>query len=472
MEAVQLLTTIILVVTVFLAIIYRQRSSKRSSNLRQPTIKVRDPTITRQTLIDQADAFSNRPPTPFPIPLITGRRHRHGITTVPYGPHWRALRSNLTAAILQPWRQGLMAPLQREAIDALVTSISTRCADDGSGDLVIRDSIYGAVFSMLTTVCFGDDVDFNHVRSMELMMQEFRVAIGEARVLARSTIAKIKHWRQWRRFLGFRTQQVDLFVPLINAICQTRRSTKHGTWPYVDSLIDLRIPDENDPSGANRRALTEDEMVSLIVEFLGAVESIVAVLEWTLAHLVIKPEVQRKVRHELLLVDDVSSKRSGEPGSYLHAVVMENLRLHPPFPLIMREVRSEGAVVGAEIVPATTGMRVQFMLGDIGKDEHVWKDAGEFKPERFIAGGEGEGVGLVPGGSKEIKMVPFGAGQRSCPGAALGVQFIKDLLAAMVREFEWEMPVEGGGGVDMTELYGFITVMKTPLRTHIKPLCA
>nr|CAB3491032.1 unnamed protein product [Digitaria exilis] len=447
MEAVQLLTTIILVVTVFLAIIYRQRSSKRSSNLRQPTTKVLNPTVTRQTLIDQADAFSNRPPTPFPIPLITGRRHRHGITTVPYGPHWRALWSNLTAAILKPWRQGLMAPLQREAIDALVTSISTRCADDGNGDLVIRDSIYGAVFSVLTTVCFGDHVDFNHVRSMELMMQEFRVAIGEARV--------------------------DLFVPLINARCQTRRSTKHGTWPYVDSLIDLRIPDENDPSGANHRALTEDEMVSLIVEFLGAVESIVAVLEWTLAHLVIKPEVQTKLRHELLIVDGdhVSGKRSGDPGSYLHAVVMESLRLHPPFPLIMREVRSEGAVVGAQTVPATTGMRVQFMLGDIGKDEKLWTDAGEFKPERFIAGGEGEGMGLVPSGSKKIKMMPFGAGQRSCPGAALGVQFIKDLVAAMVREFEWEMPVEGGGGVDMTELYGFITVM-TPLRTHIKPLCA
>lgn len=72
--------------------------------------------------------------------------------------------------------------------------------------------------------------------------------------------------------------------------------------PYVDSLVDLRVPHENDDDDDDTRAkcvraLTEDEMVSLIVEFLGTVESIVAALEWMRAHLVAQQEVQTKLRY-------------------------------------------------------------------------------------------------------------------------------------------------------------------------------
>jgi cytochrome P450 len=394
--------------------------------------------------------------------------------------------------MLQPWRQGLLAPLQKDAVDALVTGLS-------ASDVVIRDRLYPAVFAMLARVCFGDDVDARHVRSMERMMLEFTAAIAEAKVFARSAVARLWHWRKWRRFLGFRSQQAALFVPIIEAARRRRRRTgQHGSddsgggvrRPYLDSLIDNRsIPDEDDPRA--KRALTEGEMVSLVVEFFGVAEGVVIALEWTLAHLVNQPEVQAKLRREVIAgnhghaggdADDgsVSDKCPvGRSTTYLHAVVLEGLRLHPPFPLVMREVRSEGAVVGTATVPPG-GMRVQFMLGDIGKDEKLWTDPGEFRPERFLPGGEGEDVGPVPAGPKEIRMMPFGAGQRACPGAAMAVQFIKAFLAPLVREFEWTAAVpavgeEGSGsadgGVDMTELYGFITMMKSPLRAHITP-CA
>ncbi|XP_066379461.1 cytochrome P450 89A9-like [Miscanthus floridulus] len=193
-EAVVELLTFILAIVFSISLYRRQRSTP---TVRQPTtIKVGDAAVARQALIDQADAFSNRPATPFPVPLITGRRRRlsqsHGITTVPYGPNCCALRSNLTATVLQPWRQGLLAPLLQDAVDALVAGLLAR----GGGDvLVIRDSVYTAVFAMLARVCFGDGVDAAHVRAMERMMQEFRVAIGEAMVFARSAMAKLKHWR-------------------------------------------------------------------------------------------------------------------------------------------------------------------------------------------------------------------------------------------------------------------------------------
>ncbi|CAO2149702.1 unnamed protein product [Urochloa humidicola] len=107
------------------------------------------------------------------------------------------------------------------------------------------------------------------------------------------------------------------------------------------------------------------------------------------------------------------------------------------------------------------------MVADVGRDGKAWADAGEFRPERFLAGGEGEKVGLVPG-PREVRMMPFGAGRRYCPGVGLGTMHVRCFLAALVREFQWAPPEEAGG-VDMTEIDGFFKVMKTPLRACITP---
>jgi len=81
---------------------------------------------------------------------------------------------------------------------------------------------------MLARICFGDDIDARHVCSMERMMLEFTDAIVEAKVFAQSSMARLWHWRKWRRFLGFRSQQAALFVPLIQARRLRQRAEQHG----------------------------------------------------------------------------------------------------------------------------------------------------------------------------------------------------------------------------------------------------
>ncbi|XP_066324370.1 cytochrome P450 89A9-like [Miscanthus floridulus] len=407
MESLRLLTFILAIIIISLAHYRRRRSTARS--LRQPTIKIRDAAIARQALIEQADVFSNRPATPFPVPLITGRRRcsqSHALTTVPYGPHWRALRSSLNAAML---RQGLLAPLQQDAMDALVAGLG------GAGDVVIRDrlSTRGVRHARARVLrrrrrraprpfhgTHDAGVYCSHRRSQGLR------PLNHGETLALEEVATVPRLP----LLAGRAVR----PPLIEAARRRRQRTgQHGTGvrrPYVDSLIDHRsIPDEDDPRA--KRELTEDEMVSLVVEFFGVAKGVMTALEWTLAHLVNQPEVQAKLRREVITgnhggddADDgsVSDKYPAGRSTYLHAVVFEGLRLHPPFPLAMRDVRSEGAVVGTATVPAG-GMRVQFMLGDIGKDKNLWTDPGEFRPERFLPAGEGEDVGPVPATCMERK---------------------------------------------------------------------
>jgi cytochrome P450 len=230
------------------------------------------------------------------------------------------------------------------------------------------------------------------------------------------------------------------------------------------------VPDHDAGAGA-RRALTDVEMVSLVSEFLGAgTETVVSCVEWTLAHLVTQPEVQNRLSREVqnakgVTPDELRHER-GMP--YLHAVVLESLRMHPPVPFLMRDARAEdaAAVAGKATTVPPAGLRVHFMLGVIGRDSDTWTDPHDFRPERFLPGGEVEGVGPMPG-PKEIRMMPFGAGRRSFPGMGLAMVHVKLFLAALVRDFEWALPVPGHNNVDLTELDGLFKTMKNPLRACI-----
>jgi cytochrome P450 len=108
---------------------------------------------------------------------------------------------------------------------------------------------------------------------------------------------------------------------------------------------------------------------------------------------------------------------------------------------------------------------VNFTLGDMAMDEAVWPDPQRFPPERLLPGGEGKNVDLT--GSREIKMMPFGAGWRMCPGVDVSLLHLEWFVANMVREFEWkEVP---GQPVDFAEKLVLTMVMARPLRAMVVP---
>ena len=95
----------------------------------------------------------------------------------------------------------------------------------------------------------------------------------------------------------------------------------------------------------------------------------------------------------------------------------------------------------------------------------------EFKPERFLPT-KGSDVEFDITGSCEIKMMPFGAGRRICPGSCLAILHLEYFVANLVRKFEWA--TAKGHEVDLSEKEEFTIVMKHPLhvrisRRHLSP---
>lgn len=152
-----------------------------------------------------------------------------------------------------------------------------------------------------------------------------------------------------------------MYLPLIRARQEQRQRSGNTTAAsYVDTLLDLEVPREDDPH--RRRKLSDGETVGLVSEYLGAsTGTVLALLEWTLANLVLQPDVQSRLRGEV-------EAAGGEACAYLRAVVMEALRRHTPIPSVQRHMSSD-VVVGS--TPVARGTLVNFSLEEIGRDGKV-----------------------------------------------------------------------------------------------------
>jgi len=206
--------------------------------------------------------------------------------------------------------------------------------------------------------------------------------------------------------------------------------------------------------------------VTLCNEFLNAgTDTTSTVLQWIMANLVKYPHEQERVVDEIREVLGEREEREVKEEElqklpYLKAVILEGLRRHPPGHFVLPHAVSEDVVFNDYLVPKNG--TVNFMVAEMGWDPKVWEDPMAFKPERFM---NDEGFDIT--GSKEIKMMPFGAGRRICPGYNLALLHLEYFVANLVWNFEWKIPE--GGDVDLSEKQEFTVVMKNPLQVHLSP---
>ncbi|PVH62359.1 hypothetical protein PAHAL_3G274100 [Panicum hallii] len=198
--------------------------------------------------------------------------------------------------------------------------------------------------------------------------------------------------------------------------------------------------------------------------FAAGTETSFIALEWAMSELVRNPAATQELQREVRRAAPADSAAGATATPYLHAVVKETLRLHPPVPLLLpRECMRDAAVLGFHVA---RGTRVFVNAWAVGRDPASWGAAAdEFRPERFLA--EDREVDFR---GAHFQLVPFGAGRRACPGMQFGLATVELALASLARLFDWEVP--GGaapGELDMSDAPGLTTPRRVPLRLVAKP---
>ncbi|EAY79271.1 hypothetical protein OsI_34386 [Oryza sativa Indica Group] len=236
-------------------------------------------------------------------------------------------------------------------------------------------------------------------------------------------------------------------------------STAADNADFVDVLLSLEAHEN----------LAEDDMVAVLWEMIfRGTDTTALVTEWCMAEVVRNPAVQARLRAEV----DAAVGGDGCPSDgdvarmpYLQAVVKETLRAHPPGPLLSwaRLATADVGLANGMVVPAGTTAMVNMWA--ITHDGEVWADPEAFAPERFIPSEGGADVDVRGG---DLRLAPFGAGRRVCPGKNLGLATVTLWVARLVHAFDWFLP-DGSPPVSLDEVLKLSLEMKTPLAAAATP---
>nr|KJB80555.1 hypothetical protein B456_013G103500 [Gossypium raimondii] len=414
-------------------------------------------------LVQNGAIFADRPP-----PL--DGREQVVITTAVYGPTWRVLGRNLTAEMIHSSRVKSYSYARKVVLERLLKLLKDQ-SDSADRWVEVTDQFRNSMFSMLAFMCFGKELEEQKIKEIAEVERDMMRTFGEVSmvsVLPRVTM--IIFYKQWKKIFQLQEKLRRLIVPLIldrkklkqekSNEGENQDDNKHGISFYVDTLLDVKLPEEN-------RSLDVEEILGLCSEFLnGGTDNTSALLQWIMANLVKNPHIQQKLFMEIKGVIGNEEKMVKEDDlhemPYLKAVILEGLRRHPPLRFLLPHSVTKDVVLDGYFMPRNGTMN--FMIGDMGMDPKVWEDPMSFKPERFVTSAEdGEGFDIT--GSNEIKMMPFGARRRICPGYALALLHLEYFVANLVWNFEWK----AGGDITMEEQREFSVQMKHPLQALISP---
>ncbi|XP_071717422.1 cytochrome P450 89A2-like [Rutidosis leptorrhynchoides] len=424
----------------------------------RPSVFVGDHSLAHELLIHKGAIFSDHPRNNLPV---------LNISSASYGPTWRLLRKNLASEILHPSRVKSYSWARNWVLRVLITRLQKQELHEVHGVKVI-DHFQYAMFSLLVLMCFGEKFDESRINEIASCQRRFLLLIGSGRLNVLGVFPKLgKHLfrARWKEFLQMRDDQENTLLPLIKSRIESGKCDNDKIVAYVDTLVNLRINEKD------CRKLTHKEMVNMCGEFLNAgTDTTSTALQWIMANLVKNQDIQKK------LYDEIESIVGPAPGEvdetfineedlhkmvYLKAVVLEGLRRHPPGHFVLPHRVMKDVEVHGYVIPE--GATINFMVGEMGLDPKVWDDPMEFKPERFMVNNNSV---FDISGSKGIKMMPFGAGRRICPGSDLALLHLEYFVANLIWYFNWSVD-DDGYNVDLSEKVEFTTVMKNPLQVKI-----
>jgi cytochrome P450 len=172
----------------------------------------------------------------------------------------------------------------------------------------------------------------------------------------------------------------------------------------LSNLVLARLPDGE--------RLARDEIVGEVIQMLYAGHLTVP---FTLVNFWRDTEAAKGVGERIVNeADYLCANDAPEPallsGSYCLASLKESMRLHPPAPILYREVESAFELNGFEFA---RNFAVWVSPQLLHSDPRYFPEPHRFLPERFMKGGLPATPGLI--------YLPFGAGRRSCIGNQLAV---------------------------------------------------
>lgn len=406
--------------------------------------------------------FSSRPPN-------SGAKHvaynYQDLVFAPYGPRWRMLRKICSVHLFSAKALDDFRHVRQEEVSILVRALANagqRTVNLGQLLNVCTTNALGRV--MLGRRVFGDGSGCGDPKA-----DEFKEMVVELMVLAGvfnlGDFIPALEWLDLQGVAGKMKKLHARFDSFLNAIMEEHKVNSHSAGgKHVDLLSTLiSLKDELDREGGK---LTDTEIKALLLDlFTAGTDTSSSTVEWAIAELLRHPSTMRQAKQELDTVvghDRLVTEADLAQLTFLQAIIKETFRLHPSTPLSLPRMATDSCEINGYHIKKGSTLLVNVWA--IARDPDIWDEPLEFRPERFLPGGEKPNVDVR---GNDFEVIPFGAGRRICAGMSLGLRMVQLLTATLVHAFNWELP-EGQlpEKLNMEEAYGLTLQRAAPLMVH------
>eukprot|EP00253_Pinus_taeda_P003497 PITA_03497 len=392
--------------------------------------------------------------------IFSGRTVNEGAKSVSYsdtslvwsncGPRWRMLRRFCNTELFNVKRLEALQHLRRDQVFSTIQSIFEDSIKKTKG-VNIGHTAFLTSLNLLGNLIFSQNMFGRDSQAAE----EFKEMVTKLMVV------------------GGKPNLVDFFpfLRILDPQGVTRDATKYMSIVFglLDRSVELRIQKKKE-SGTEHRSgkakdfldilldyrsesgetLTKKDIIPFLSDlFIAGSETTSSTVEWAIAEALHNPQIMKKIQAELEEVlgkDGRVEERDIDRLPYLHAVVKETLRLHPPAPLLIPHRAESSCEVAGYMIPKDTQVLVNAWA--IGRDPTMWDEPTEFKPERFMESD-------IEYRGQNFELIPFGAGRRICPGLPLAHSMVHVVIASLFHYFDWSLP-DGvtPENMDMSEKFG------------------
>lgn len=228
-------------------------------------------------------------------------------------------------------------------------------------------------------------------------------------------------------FVQYPVREVEVFfVKFTETVLKQRRQQPHRSEDsdVLDSWLETQ---KNNPE------LTDAVLTSqMFLFFVAGYETSAYTMMFLLHLLATHPEKQEAVYENI--VENVSDRENITLDQYnkmklLEAAIYETLRLYPTDHGIDRITTSPCTIAG---VTLDVGVNIQCPMSSVQDDPERFYEPLQFRPERFIDGGE-----------KISDLVSFGLGPKNCVGERLAMTQLLIFLANILLKVRLEPPSDG-----------------------------
>ncbi|CBI35511.3 unnamed protein product, partial [Vitis vinifera] len=415
-----------------------------------PTVVSSEPCTAREILT--SPQFADRPIKQSVKSLMFSR----AIGFAPNGAYWRLLRRISSSHLFAPKRIAAHEGGRQLDCTAMLQSIAKE--QSANGAVVLRKHLQAAALNNIMGTVFGKRLnpveDRMEARELHEIVKEGFELLGAF------------NWSDHLPWLNYFydpfgiNQRCSALVPrvrkLVKGIIKEHQLSGSNKLSDKSDFVDVLL------SLDGEEKLEEEDMVAVLWEMIFRGTDTTALLtEWVMAELILNPKVQAKL-HEELHLTTLGNKAITDANvaklPYLQAVIKETLRVHPPGPLLSwaRLSTSDVHLSNGMVIPSNTTAMVNMWA--ITHDPNLWKDPLAFKPERFLPSAGGADVDVR---GCDLRLAPFGAGRRVCPGKNLGLVTVSLWVAKLVHHFDWVQDM--AQPVDLSEVLKLSCEMKNPL---------